>query len=97
MLLEMGACAVADPESQLPFFAVKLKAMRRAAGLSQKSLAEKAGLHPMALAKLEQGQRGPAWETVQALAKALGVTCLEFTEGATEPVKPSGTKGKTKR
>jgi transcriptional regulator with XRE-family HTH domain len=69
-------------ERELPPFSRKLKELREAAGLSQKALAEATGLHPMALAKLEQGKRGPSWETIQALAKALGVTCMEFTEEA---------------
>jgi transcriptional regulator with XRE-family HTH domain len=65
---------------ELPPFSIKLKELRQAAGLSQAQLAEMAGLHPMALAKLEQGQRGPAWDTVLAIAKALNVTCEAFNQ-----------------
>jgi putative transcriptional regulator len=63
-----------------PAFAVRLKALREAAGLSQAQLAERAGLHLGAIFKLEQGRREPTWATVQTLAKALGVTCLAFAD-----------------
>jgi len=35
-------------------------------------------MHKLGIAKLEQGRSEPTWATVQALAKALGVTCLDF-------------------
>jgi transcriptional regulator with XRE-family HTH domain len=63
-------------------FSSRLKKLREETGLSQSELADRAGLHRFGLAKLEQGLRQPTWETVQALAKALGVTCLEFTTEA---------------
>jgi transcriptional regulator with XRE-family HTH domain len=68
-----------DDNKGLPPFAVKLKTLREAAGLTQDQLAQKAGLHLGAIFKLEQGKRQPSWETVQTLTNALGVTCLEFT------------------
>jgi transcriptional regulator with XRE-family HTH domain len=38
---------------------------------------------------LEQGRRKPSWETVLALAKALGVDCTAFTiEPAAEAAAP---------
>jgi transcriptional regulator with XRE-family HTH domain len=61
------------------WFAGRLKELREQAGLSQKSLAEKAGLVTSAVGHLEQGLRKPTWETVLALAKALGVSCEAFT------------------
>ena len=51
-------------------FNQRLKELREAAGLTQAQLAERAGLHRMGVAKLEQGQREPAWPTLQALASA---------------------------
>jgi transcriptional regulator with XRE-family HTH domain len=61
-------------------FAGTLKRLREKAGMTQKQLAEKAGLSAGSVANLEQGFRGPAWDTVQALALALGVDCRAFTE-----------------
>jgi len=80
-----------DKAAGLPAFAVKLKALREAAGLTQAQLAEKAGLHLGAIFKLEQGKREPAWETVQVIARALGVNCLAFSDESTNtPAKAAG-------
>ena len=53
-------------------------AVKEQAGLSQKALAEEAGLVTHAIGHLEQGLRKPTWETVLALAPALGVSCSAF-------------------
>ena len=59
-------------------FAGRLKQLREKAGLTQEQLAKQAGLSKGGIANLEQGIRAPAWETVQALASALGVSCEAF-------------------
>ncbi|MFL5341111.1 MAG: helix-turn-helix domain-containing protein [Gemmataceae bacterium] len=59
-------------------FALRLKALREQARYTQAQLAEKAGLSPQAIAALEQGTRGPTWETVRRLALALGIGEQEF-------------------
>jgi transcriptional regulator with XRE-family HTH domain len=47
-------------------------------------------MHKLGAAKLEQGLREPTWATVQALAKALGVTVLEFVvEDGEAEVRPA--------
>jgi transcriptional regulator with XRE-family HTH domain len=61
-------------------FAVRLKEQRERAGLTQQELADRAGMHRMGLVKLELGEREPAWATVQALCRALGVDCAVFME-----------------
>ena len=61
-------------------FGGRLREMREAAGLTQVQLAQKAGLHPQGLIKLERGERKPAWETVIALATALDVSCDAFRQ-----------------
>ena len=66
--------------TDLPAFAVKLKALREATGLTQAQLAERSGLHLGEVFKIEQGKREPSWATVQALAEALGTNCLAFAE-----------------
>jgi transcriptional regulator with XRE-family HTH domain len=63
-------------------FGARLKELRHAAGLTQKQLAEKAGLKYGAVRDLEQGLNGPTWETVLALGSALGVDCTAFTKKA---------------
>lgn len=66
------------PEESMSF-ADRLKELREQAGLSQEQLAERAGLNPWTVAKLEQGQRpDPAWSTVCALADGLGLEVGQF-------------------
>src|SRR5690348_12906028 len=84
-----------DDKVLLPPFALRMKALREAAGLTQAQLAEQSGLHVGAIFKLEQGRREPAWATVQALAKALGVSLEAFADqhsaASTEPApRPRG-------
>jgi transcriptional regulator with XRE-family HTH domain len=64
-------------------FASRLKELRENAGLTQDELAQRAGLYKFSVAKLEQGVREPVWSTVLALARALGVNCLAFTDEET--------------
>lgn len=61
-------------------FAGRLSEVREVVGLSQYALAKKAGLSKQALSLLEQGEREPSWDTVQRLAKALGVDCTAFAD-----------------
>jgi transcriptional regulator with XRE-family HTH domain len=79
-------------------FAVTLKRLRGAAGLSQPELAERAGMNRYGIAKLEQGVREPSWSTVQALAKALGVSLAAFEVEAPEPkTKPAPKRGRGRK
>jgi transcriptional regulator with XRE-family HTH domain len=71
------------------WFAARLKELRERAELSQEQLAHKAGLKVGGIRDLEQGRNSPKWETVIALAKALGVSCEAFLEQAT-PRPPAG-------
>ena len=45
---------------------------REAAGLSQRSLARRAGTTQAAVSKIERGLTSPTWETVRALLLAMG-------------------------
>lgn len=66
-------------------FAGRLKELRERAGITQQQLGEKAGIHKLTVAKLEQGIREPSWATVQTLAAALGVTCEAFAAELENP------------
>jgi transcriptional regulator with XRE-family HTH domain len=74
-------------------FGPRLKQLREGAGLTQAQLAERAGLHPQGIVKLERNEREPAWGTVLALADALGVSCDDFrragSTAAAEPPPPA--------
>jgi transcriptional regulator with XRE-family HTH domain len=86
-------------------FPVRLRELREAAGLTQRDLADKIGVHVDAVARWEQGRREPSWGTILALAEALGVDCTAFTtpsEGSSEsrgrgrPRKAEGTEALSK-
>src|SRR5258708_7753975 len=59
-------------------FAEKLRELRTGKGLSQKELADTAGVTQAAVAHWESGKKIPAFDSVQALCAALGVRCTVF-------------------
>jgi transcriptional regulator with XRE-family HTH domain len=61
-------------------FAGRLRELREAAGLSREQLAERAGMKVNGVRDLEQGVRSPRWDSVLALAGALGVKCDDFAQ-----------------
>jgi len=61
-------------------FAVRLRALREGAGLTQQALAVAAELSVSYVAKLERGVADPSWSTVVRLARALGVSVAAFDE-----------------
>ena len=61
-------------------FQARLTALRTAAGLSIPDLARASGLSDDVLRQYEKGTRGPSWESVQMIAKALAVPTDAFRE-----------------
>ena len=55
--------------------------LRRAAGLSQETLAERVGVSRQAIGKWENGAALPGLDNLQALAATLGVSCDELLTG----------------
>jgi transcriptional regulator with XRE-family HTH domain len=53
--------------------AMRLKTLRRARGMSQEALAERAGISRTYLARLETARQDPTLSTLEKLAKALKV------------------------
>lgn len=70
--------------TDLPSFGQRLRELRDAAGLTQKGLAEKAGVALRTVSSLEQGLYDATFPTVLALAAALGVDCTAFTQPPAE-------------
>lgn len=64
----------------------RVAALRKAAGMNQKQLAQELKISPSAVGMYEQGRREPPLETVAALAKLFGVSIdfLVTGEPATE-------------
>ena len=54
-------------------FGEQVKCRRISLGMTQADLAEKAGIHRPDLSDLENGRHSPTLETVEKIAKALGV------------------------
>jgi transcriptional regulator with XRE-family HTH domain len=64
---------------------MELKKYRRIAGLTQKELAEKAGVDPTLISRLERGERTKTrWSTIARLAAALNLEPHEL-----EPILPA--------
>jgi transcriptional regulator with XRE-family HTH domain len=71
------------------YFAGRLKELREHAKLTQKRLAERAGLTIRQVSRFETGEQKPSWETVLAIAAALNVKCTDFQQ---KPTKRKGSK-----
>ncbi|MBS0210345.1 MAG: helix-turn-helix transcriptional regulator [Planctomycetes bacterium] len=54
-------------------FGDNLRKVRKSRGLSQEGLADKAALHRTYISSVERGERNVTLETIEKLAKALGV------------------------
>ncbi len=61
-----------------PALGVAVRRIRKDRGLTQEALAHHAGMTFATVAKLELAQSAPAWATVRAIAKALGVSMAEL-------------------
>ena len=53
---------------------LRIMSLRKLAGLTQEQLSERAGLQRSHIAKIERGKYAVTFETVQAIAEALGMT-----------------------
>ncbi len=62
-------------------FAANLRRQRLAKGLSQEQLAEKTGLHPSEVSRLERAVREPRLGTIARLARGLGVPAEKLVTG----------------
>jgi transcriptional regulator with XRE-family HTH domain len=57
-----------------------LKTIRERKGLSQKALADRAGMSYTFLCNVESGKADPSLSTLKRLAKALGITVSELVK-----------------
>src|SRR6516162_2706349 len=71
-------------------FADCLRLLREKAGISQYRLAKQSGISKQMLSRLELNESQPSWETVQRLAKALGVDCRAFVDPNLDMPPPLG-------
>lgn len=71
----MGLILLSDPDriKSMPTIGQLLKAAREKAGLSQKELAEQAGMQPLSILRYENDQRPPSYEIATTLAGILNI------------------------
>lgn len=55
-----------------------LRQARERAGLTQEAVAERSGVHPTEVSRIEAGKRDPRIATVVALADAVGVSVSDL-------------------
>lgn len=67
-----------DHQKARGVFASNLRATRRARGLSQEALAERAHLHRTYVGSVERAERNVSIDNMQRLAAALGVELREL-------------------
>ncbi len=64
--------------SEKGYFALRLKELRRQAGLSQPQLAERSGVSVGTIRQFEQGRREPTYATLVKLVEGLAVSLAAF-------------------
>ncbi len=64
--------------NQLKLFGKRVRAVRKAARVTQEKAAEQAHLNAKYLGEIERGEKRPSFEAIVALAKALHVTPAAF-------------------
>ncbi|MFE5482729.1 XRE family transcriptional regulator [Streptomyces sp. NPDC056527] len=94
--------AAPDAPEALPDVAPQLRALRRRRGLTLEAAAQRAGLSPAHLSRLETGRRQPSLPMLLALARIYGTTVAELLgevpperdpvvrAGRSEPVEADG-------
>lgn len=55
-----------------------LRALRKSAGMTQEQLAERLGVDPTFVGRLERGQRGAHWRTIRRILAALDAGVSDF-------------------
>src|SRR5687768_15650872 len=81
-------------------FGERLRKAREKSGLTVYALGKLTGITPQAVGRLEQDDdRVPSWDTVQLLAKALGVDCRAFMDPDLDlpPRKEPGKPGRPRK
>jgi transcriptional regulator with XRE-family HTH domain len=62
-------------------FAANLRRLRKEAGMSQEDLADRTGLHPTEISRLERAAREPRLGTIVRLARGLDVAVEQLVSG----------------
>lgn len=55
-----------------------LRVLRKEAGMTQEQLADRLGVDPTFIGRLERGQRGAHWRTIRRILTALDASASDF-------------------
>jgi transcriptional regulator with XRE-family HTH domain len=69
------------PSSILERFGKRVRELRRAQGISQEAFADQCGLNRTYISGIERGKRNVALCNIEAIARALGLSISQLTEG----------------
>lgn len=67
-----------EDDKYLKMFALRIRTLREAQGISQEKLAERAGLHRTYIGMVERLERNPSLVCIYKIAKGLGVDITEL-------------------
>jgi transcriptional regulator with XRE-family HTH domain len=67
-----------SPEHDQSVLGEALRALRKQAGITQEELAERLGVDPTFVGRLERGQRGAHWRTIRRILRALNASLRDF-------------------
>lgn len=59
-------------------FGLRIAELRRRLSISQEELAERCGVHRTYIGSIERGEKSPTLNTIEKIAKGLGVEIIEF-------------------
>ncbi|MEB0139409.1 MULTISPECIES: helix-turn-helix transcriptional regulator [unclassified Undibacterium] len=59
-------------------FGIRIRALRKAAGLSQETFADSCGFDRTYISGIERGKRNPSLSAIEILAEALNVTVVKL-------------------
>lgn len=65
----------------------RLRALRKARGLTAKEVAERAGVAPLTITRIELGQHDVVFTTLEKILAAMGCTLRELVEPLWEPMR----------
>lgn len=68
-------------DDPLPHFGANLRAARERNGLSQEALAQRVGMDPAEIRRLESARRDPGVRVMTRLARGLGIVPAELLKG----------------
>lgn len=74
-------------------FGANVRHHRKAQGLTQEALAEKAGISLEMMGRMERGEATPSFETVESIARSLGLPAVVFF-GTGMVIAPEGERGR---